>query len=226
MRIITFSGIDGAGKTTQIEALKDWLSQEGLRIKCLSFWDDVVMFSRLREFTSSRIFQGDQGVGRPEKPLHRRDKNIAAWPLTILRLFLYFADCIKLRLVVSRTRRSGGDLLIFDRYIYDELANLPLGQRMIRAFCRLALKISPKPDAALLIDADPEAARARKPEYPLEFLHRNRNAYLALSRIAQEIVVIEPLTVEAAESAARHIVLAKLSRSAPDLAVLPQNALK
>jgi thymidylate kinase len=223
MRIVSFSGIDGAGKSTQIAALKDWLSTGGYQIKCLTFWDDVVMFSKLREFMSRKVFGGDQGIGRPEKPLERRDKNVTGWPLTVLRLFLYFADCINLRRVVSKVEREGADVLIFDRYIYDELANLPLDQSGARAFCRILLKISPKPDAALLIDSDPEAARARKPEYPLEFLHRNRNAYLSLSLMAREIVVIPPLAVEAAESKTKEVVFSQFSRSETELAPLSQS---
>ena len=222
MRIITFSGIDGAGKSTKLEALKRWLTREGLQIKCVTFWDDVVMFSRFREFASRKAFQGDQGIGSPEKPLYRRDKNVTAWPLMVLRLFLYLADCIRLRVVVNRVRHTSVDVLIFDRYIYDELANLPMKNRLFRAFCRLALKISPKPDVALLIDAEPEAARARKPEYPLEFLHHNRNAYLALSLMAQEITVIDPLTIEGAELRVKEAVLTRLSRSDIELAALPQ----
>src|ERR1700758_337208 len=103
--IISFSGIDGAGKSTQIAALTRWLVREGFEVKCLTFWDDVVMFSRFREFLSRKAFKGDQGIGSPEKPLHRRDKNVRSWPLTVLRLFLYVADSISLRLMTSRVER-------------------------------------------------------------------------------------------------------------------------
>ncbi len=40
-QIVTFSGIDGAGKTTQINSLSAYLSQRGFRVAHVVFWDDV-----------------------------------------------------------------------------------------------------------------------------------------------------------------------------------------
>jgi thymidylate kinase len=58
------------------------------------------------------------------------------------------------------------------------------------------LALAPRPDVAYLLDADPAAALARKPEYPLEFLREYRNAYFRLSKMAREIVVVPPSDVE------------------------------
>ncbi len=210
MKIVSFSGIDGAGKSTQINALKAWLGQLGLSVQLLTFWDDVVAFPRFREFMSHAAFQGDQGIGSPERPLHRRDKNITSWPVSVIRFGLYLLDAITLCRATRRVRRSVTDVVIFDRYIYDELANLPLNREPARAFIRVLLKMVPKPDIAYLIDADPVAALARKPEYPLEFLRSNREAYLVMSRLAGDITVIEPLSLEATEMKIRNVFLQKL----------------
>jgi thymidylate kinase len=196
--IISFSGIDGAGKSTQIRALEAWLARAGLSTTTLSFWDDVVVNSRAREFMSRKLFGGDQGIGTPDKPVQRRDKNVSSMPVTIARLFLYLADAMSLRLKVRKVS-DGADVLIFDRYIYDELANLPSCQRWARAFIRALAWLTPQPDLAYVIDADPDEAIVRKPEYPLDFLDRNRQAYLALSQLLGTIKVIEPLPPEAAE---------------------------
>jgi thymidylate kinase len=97
-------------------------------------------------------------------------------------------------------KRNDADVLIFDRYIYDELANLPLHRGFVRLYVRFILSIVPTPDVAYLVDADPEAARARKPEYPLDFLRHNRERYLALSRLMGNMTIIGPASVEAAQA--------------------------
>jgi thymidylate kinase len=195
--IVSFSGIDGAGKSTQITELKTWLEKSGFRTNLLTFWDDIVVFSRFREFASFKVFKGDRGVGSPEKPLQRRDKNVTSWPVTLARLGLYLADALHLTLKLRQAQKAEADVVIFDRYIYDELANLPLSRRSAIGFIRFVLKLVPKPDVAYLIDADPVGAHARKPEYSLEFVRRNREAYIALSRIPGALTVVGPDTIEA-----------------------------
>ncbi len=199
VKVVSFSGIDGAGKSTQIEAFCRHLQKSGLRFSLFTFWDDVVALARFREHASLKAFKGDKGVGSPDKPIVRRDKNVRSWYLTGFRLLLYLLDVFSLCSVIARSADSGVDFIVFDRYIYDELANLPLQHRLIRFYVRLLLMFIPKPDLALLLDAEPEAATLRKPEYPLDFVRHNRDAYLRLGRVVS-MTVVPPLPVaDAAE---------------------------
>jgi thymidylate kinase len=214
LAIISFSGIDGAGKSTQIQALETWLAEAGIEVSNFSMWDDVVVGARWRQFASRCAFGGDQGVGSPENPLKRRDKNVTSWPLELVRLCLYVADALSLRLRVRRLQRGHNqDVIVFDRYIYDELANLRFQQPFARGVIRLILKIVPNPDLACVIDVVPEIARSRKPEYPLEFLQRNRQAYFRLQEFAKDLRVIENSTVEETAKKIRAVVLPILSQS-------------
>jgi thymidylate kinase len=215
VKIVSFSGIDGAGKTTQIHALIDWLRGAGLRVELLTFWDDIVVLSRFRERLSDKVFRGDQGIGSPEQPLNRRDKNVTTWPVTSSRFFLYFLDALHLSRKVRQAQQSDADVVIFDRYIYDELANLPLHRRLTRAFIRLLLRLVPAPHVAYVVDADPVAARQRKPEYPLEFIRKNREAYLTMSCLTGTITVIEPCSIADAELKIRQAFLSSKSKEEP-----------
>ena len=214
MTIVSFSGIDGAGKSTQILALETWLRRSGFRTTLLTFWDDVVVLSKAREFMSYKAFKGDRGVGSPDRPVHRRDKNVTSFPLALARFCLYFADAVNLYLVVRRAKKSACDVVIFDRYIYDELANLALSRWPARAFTRFLLKLVPAPDLAFVIDADPVAAQARKPEYPLAFVRRNRDAYLELSTLARNISVLGPASIDTLRATIKNEVGKRLTTQA------------
>jgi hypothetical protein len=81
----------------------------------------------------------------------------------------------------------------------------------MRAYARLLMKLVPRPHISYLLDADPVQARARKPEYPLEFLHANRNAYLTLANLLGGITVIRPGAVEEVEAEVMAHAVRKLS---------------
>jgi thymidylate kinase len=182
--VISFSGMDGSGKSTQIDLLKSSLSAAGYSVACLAFWDNVVAFSHLRAGFSHKFLHSDGRVGAPDQPVDRRDKNTRAWYLTLGRSALYFLDALRLRSAVARAKSSGLDIVIFDRYIYDQLATLSLSGFIARRYASLILRMVPRPDVAILLDAEPEAARARKPEYPISFLKQYRASYLELHELA------------------------------------------
>ncbi len=191
-RWVSFSGIDGAGKSTQIAALRAVAEQAGMRVRIIRFWDDVARFTGLRETSGHKIFKGDKGIGSPDNPINRRDKNVRSWPMACVRLLLYTVDALSTRCKVAQALHSGADFVIFDRYIYDELANLNLRNPVMRAFIRVMVMLVPRPQVSFILDADPAQARARKPEYPLEFIYVNRQAYLDLGRLIGRMTLIPP----------------------------------
>ncbi|MGA8671685.1 MAG: thymidylate kinase [Terracidiphilus sp.] len=195
-KIVTFSGIDGAGKSTQIQSLQRGLEEAGLHVQLVAFWEDVARLKRIREGVGHSIFKGDKGVGSPSAPINRRDKNVRSSSMTGIRVVLYLVDAISTWFAVKKASRVEADVVMFDRYIYDEMANLSLRNPLLRAYVRLLLKLVPKPDISYLLDADPKHARTRKPEYPLDFLTINRQSYLDLSKMVDRMIVVQALSVD------------------------------
>jgi thymidylate kinase len=208
---VSFSGIDGAGKSTQIENLRDRLNETGARVLLITFWDDVAKLTKIRKVSGHTLFKGESGVGTPARPVNRQDKNVQSWYMTAVRFGLYFVDAVSLRIVVAKALRTDADVIIFDRYLYDELANLSLQNPISRAYVRLLLRFVQQPDISFLLDADPVQARARKPEYPLDFLHSSRASYLALSELIGGMTVIAPQAVDHVERQVLQPVLNALS---------------
>ena len=91
------------------------------------------MLSRYREGFVHKVYGSEKGIGAPDRPVNRRDKNVRKWYLSSdpSRTCTCSTPSIWC-MVVRRARRCGADVVIMDRYIYDELANLPLSNRATR----------------------------------------------------------------------------------------------
>ena len=216
--LISFSGVDGSGKSTQIENLRAALHSAGMTTSLLAFWDNVVVGVKYREGFVHKVYKSERGIGAPGKPVNRRDKNMRGWHLTFARHFLYLLDALNLRGVIARERRrSAADVIILDRYIFDELSNLNLANPLSRRFVKFVQAVVPQPDIAYLLDADPDAAYARKPEYPVEFMKKCRRAYFALATLLGTMTVIPALSLPEAK-------IAVLKAAEQKLAILGQPA--
>jgi thymidylate kinase len=93
-------------------------------------------------------------------------------------------------------RTKDADFVIFDRYIYDQIVQVRARHWLARTYVRLLAATAPRPDAGFILDASPDEAFSRKPEYPLAFMHEYRGAFLALTKLVPELIVIAPGSID------------------------------
>lgn len=174
--LITFSGLDGAGKTTQIELFTQYLKENNYRFKKLSMFDNVSISAFLRKGFKNK--PQEVVFDSTTNKTYRYDKNKKDSRTIFLRKFAYFIDFLTLlikRLYYQKVRKS---LLVMDRYLYDSLANL--FDTNSEKYIKFMLRLIPKPDLAILLDVEPSIAFNRKSEYPPEFYVGRRDAYLEI----------------------------------------------
>ncbi len=194
--LITFSGLDGAGKSTLIERLKTSLENQNKRVTVFHMNDHVGVYAYLRALRdrikrSSSSLNGPPMLEEPASDLLGTASTPWAGRCRYLRLLgglrnfilwnkpfrrcLYPVDLVIFlcyRLYVEKIKKQ---ILIMDRYFYDTLVDVSDGKNW--RCVRLLWLITPRPSLPVFLDISPEESYARKGEYSVEYLRRRWVAY-------------------------------------------------
>jgi len=213
--LITFSGLDGSGKSTLIEWLTATLQADKRRVVVLHMNTHVGLHAYgrfLLDCIKLRPFHRTNGA-EPAVIVRRAPARETATPGLRGALFRIRTAILWSRLVREITYPF--DLLVFlgyrfyvevlrkrilimDRYFYDYLADMADGRRWTSL--RLLQAITPTPDVAFLLDVPPEQADRRKPEQPFKFLTRRWQAYNVLFPLVRTSVLLSNADLETAKA--------------------------
>lgn len=169
MKIISFSGVDGSGKSTQRELLQKYLEDKGHR----------VAYFHATEFSLANRLHRKKGANFTPGQTPAVTK--ASLISVLLRLLFLTIDGFRFFFYQRSLNKNGVAYLLSDRFFQDSLINiLFLSQNPLVKLKVLFLSwVLPKPDTTfyLKLSAHDIANRSRVPEQGMEYLEDKIRLY-------------------------------------------------
>ena len=177
MKLITFEGIEGAGKSTQINLVLDWLKTKGFSTKLLREPGSTIFGEKIRELLLSK------------------DSDISAHT-ELLLMFAARSEMIKEHLMDSRE-----DFILCDRYFHASIAYQGYGRKLSLDLINLLINgvNCPTPDLTIIYDLDVKAAFKRKANDVIDriessginFFEDVRKGYQQLAKERSEVEIVD-----------------------------------
>lgn len=186
--VVTLSGLDGSGKSSQAEALRKTLDTLGhdaivvwsrlaynptLNFLAVPAKRALLFFGGVRKRTGAADAQGTRTVGKEL----RRESALLTWIWAAVVAFINGATHRR----IVRYHLSRGRAVICDRYILDSAVHLRYrygAERSLRLQKAIVQALSPKPAAAFYLDVDAQVALERKQEqYDIDQLTLQADLY-------------------------------------------------
>jgi len=197
MKIVSLSGLDGSGKSTQIELLKSYLQNQGRKV----FYFHAIEFGLANKI--SAFFREHCLICKLFKkcsmPKKEKSMTKAGKIGIILRKIFLGIDLRRFKKLYKKLEKEGFDYIISDRYFYDSVINieylnnifLPLEKgELERDFKDYKSPPTPllqrgilTPDIAIHLETSPEniMRREQKPDQGLEYLQAKKILYDAMT---------------------------------------------
>lgn len=161
MDIISISGVDGSGKSTQTTLLKNHLESTG----------STVGYFHITEFSlATRL----TNKGKQTKAGEAKAVTKASYFSVLLRIIFLLIDSVRFELYKTKLENAGTDYLVTDRFFQDSIINilyLTKNPFLIGA-AKILADIVPRADQAFYLDLPAETilARDRVPEQGQQYL--------------------------------------------------------
>ena len=177
MKLISFEGIEGIGKSTQINLIQEWLKTKGLSTKLIREPGSTEFGEKIRDLLLSN------------------DSDISAHT-ELLLMFAARAEMVNEHMVNSKE-----DIILCDRYFHASIAYQGYGRKLsLELIENLIQNINcPIPDLTIIYDLDVRLGFKRKANDDIDriesagvnFFEDVRKGYQQIAKDREEVVILD-----------------------------------
>jgi thymidylate kinase len=182
--LVTVSGIVGSGKSTTARTIVDTVTQGGKRTATLWHFRNLPCFRFTTGPGGGRRSQPDKRYTESEDRPDYRPRRLSA-----TRAIGYLGRILLFRAFLARHAHSA-DVIVTNRYFYDNLAHFNLSTWRERVYARALGAFIPVPDIGLLLVASPKIIAERRPTYSADYVEKVGEGYRRLPDFFPRLVTV------------------------------------